>query len=244
MRVLKGIAAAFSTYSVLPMPRVPWDADSARYALCAFPLVGIVIGLALFAWRLLPLPPAVFAAGAVVLPLLVTGGIHMDGFCDTLDALCSHQSREQKLAIMKDPHMGTFGAIWLGCYLLFSFALFYEASSIIPVCVGYVLSRALSALNALTLPNARGSGMLLSLTENAARRAGLWCAGCTILLCAACMLLLAPRMGLACLLLCGLCTFFYRLFARRVFGGTTGDTAGFFLQICEISILTGAVLCA
>lgn len=43
------------------------------------------------------------------MPLLVTGGIHIDGFSDTMDALSSHAERQKKLEIMDDPHIGAFG---------------------------------------------------------------------------------------------------------------------------------------
>ena len=53
-------------------------------------------------------------ASFVLLPVLVTGGIHMDGFLDTTDALSSWQPREKKLEILKDSHAGAF-AIIMGC---------------------------------------------------------------------------------------------------------------------------------
>ena len=67
-----------------------------------------------------------FAAAAACLPLLITGGIHMDGFMDTVDALASHQSRERKLEILKDSACGAFAVLYCGVYLLLSFALYYE----------------------------------------------------------------------------------------------------------------------
>lgn len=67
-----------------------------------------------------------FASIAVCIPLLVTGGIHMDGYMDTVDALSSHQSVEKKLEILKDPNAGAFAVIYCGIYLLLSLGLFYQ----------------------------------------------------------------------------------------------------------------------
>lgn len=75
---------AISTYSVLPTPRVDWNERSLRFSICFLPLVGILAGAALCCWgwlgKALALDGMLSAAVAVALPLLLTGGIHMDGF--------------------------------------------------------------------------------------------------------------------------------------------------------------------
>ena len=75
-----------------------------KYALCFFPAVGVFCTGALWLWYALcctlGVSGVLFAAVAAALPLLITGGIHMDGFMDTVDALSSHQSKERKLEIM------------------------------------------------------------------------------------------------------------------------------------------------
>ncbi|MBQ6212893.1 MAG: adenosylcobinamide-GDP ribazoletransferase, partial [Ruminococcus sp.] len=67
-----------------------------------------VIGGLLIVWRIvcdcLGIGQLLFAAGAVFLPVLVTGGIHMDGFCDVNDARASYADKEKRLEIMSDPH--------------------------------------------------------------------------------------------------------------------------------------------
>ena len=54
--------------------------------------------------------------------VVITGGIHLDGFIDTCDGLLSHYGRQRALAIMKDPHIGGLGATALGVLLLVKFA--------------------------------------------------------------------------------------------------------------------------
>lgn len=65
------------------------------------------------------------AVGAL-LPILVTGGIHMDGFMDTSDALASWQSPEKRLEILKDSHVGAFAVLGCAGYLLLDAALLSE----------------------------------------------------------------------------------------------------------------------
>ena len=102
-----------------------------------------------------------------------------------------------------------------------------------------MLSRGLSAFAALTLPNARGGGLLAAVTGE--RRRGRWLPLCGALLCAAGLAVLEPGylwIGGAALL----ALWYYVKTAKREFGGTTGDLAGWFLQLCELACLAGLVL--
>ena len=240
MTFFKTLSVAFSTYSALPMPQFPWDEKNMRYAICAFPLVGIVCGAALALWSwlcgILNIGGMLFAAVAACLPLLITGGIHMDGFMDTVDALASRQSRERKLEIMKDSACGAFAAIYCGIYLLLSFGLYCEIGTI-----GwgggliFVLSRCMSGLCAITMPNARKTGMLQAFTEQVHKRTAVAILLILLLLTAATMVFFAPVS-----LVLGLLTLlWYRRFAMQQFGGITGDTSGFFLQVSELVMVFG-----
>ncbi len=246
MRWIQSFWVALSTYSVIPVPQFTWDRNNMRYALCFLPFVGIFCGGALLFWTwlclALDISGILFAAVAACLPLFITGGIHMDGFMDTVDALCSHQPRERKLEILKDPHCGAFSILYCGAYLLLQFALLfalYEAGHITVCCPIFILSRSLSALCALSMPNARGDGMLSAFTKDAKQTAAMSALAAVSLLAGGAMLLLSPLPGMGGILL-GLGTLaYYRRMADKQFGGATGDTAGFFLQLCELSMLAG-----
>ena len=74
-----------------------------------YPLIGTFIGLAL--WGLAVLlgvlfPPPVVSVLLLVSALLVTGGLHMDGWADLIDGLSGSYNREDALRIFKDPHVG------------------------------------------------------------------------------------------------------------------------------------------
>ena len=113
MIVLETVCVAFAMFSALPVPHVDWNERNMRYAMAAFPLVGAVIGALWCVCGLLPLPDMLKAAGFCLIPVAATGGIHLDGFADTSDALSSYGDREKKLAILKDPHCGAFAVIRL-----------------------------------------------------------------------------------------------------------------------------------
>ena len=91
--MLKSIIVAFSMYSKIPMPQVEWSEKSMRYYMCFFPAVGAVIGLCVvggyFLMEKLKMSQSAAAAILTALPVLLNGGIHMDGFMDTMDAKSS-----------------------------------------------------------------------------------------------------------------------------------------------------------
>lgn len=111
MKLLYSCIIAISMYSRIPMPQIQWTKERMKHALCFFPLVGLIQGLFLALWLWLAeevfrLSPAMTGLWAAALPVLITGGIHMDGFLDTMDGVCSYGDREKKLEILKDPHLG------------------------------------------------------------------------------------------------------------------------------------------
>lgn len=247
MRFFEPMWIIINTYTVLPAPRFEWNEKNMRFSICFLPLVGLIIGAALYLWawvsKALGIDGVFFAAAAAALPLLLTGGIHMDGFMDTADALASNQPCEKKLAILKDPHTGAFAVIYCGIYLLLSFGLYhalFQTQALPVVCLGFILSRALSALSAVTLPNARKEGMLNAFTEHAQKRAAVAAMLAVALLALLFMVWISPSAGgfAACFSL--LAFHLYRRLAMKQFGGVTGDTTGFFLQTCELALLLGA----
>lgn len=249
MVLLESLWVALSTYSVVPVPHFDWNERNTRFAICFFPAVGLLCGGALWGWtalcRLLDVGALLFAAAAAALPLGVSGGIHMDGFMDTVDALASHQPRARKLEILKDSRCGAFAVLWCTAYLLVCAGLYgelYLRGQVLVLCPVFVLSRALSALCAVTMPNARGSGMLCAFTEHAQKAGAAAAASAVAGGAAAVMVLSAPLPGGGGVLAALLAVCLYRAMAKKQFGGATGDTAGFFLQVCELAAMAGVLI--
>ncbi len=233
---MRSIVIAFSMYSKLPMPQVPWDKRPLAWALVAFPLVGVAVGAALYGWLWLWdrfSLGLLGAAGAVAVPILLSGGIHMDGLCDTFDALASNQPRARKLEILKDSHAGAFAICGCGVYLLVLFAAWSEVPHRLAPALALtpVLSRCLSALAAVSWKNARGSGLLASFTAPMDARRAKWL---LLALTVAVMTGLALLDGELAALAAALMFWYYRLTAYHQFGGITGDTEGWSLQLCEL----------
>ena len=247
---MKSVIIAFAMYSKLPMPRVDWEQKALSWALCWFPLVGLFVGAVLRLWLALAhwlgFGDIFTAAFALLLPIALSGGIHLDGFCDTCDALSSHQSREKKLEILKDSHTGAFAIICCCLYLIFFFSVWCEVEpeggALWVLSLGPVLSRSFSGLAAVSWPNARGSGLLATFTQPMEAQKARAVLLVWVAVCAVAMIALDPVTGTAAVAGAGLSFLYYFVMSRRQFGGITGDLAGFFLQVCECAMVLAVVL--
>ena len=247
MPVIRSLLIAFSTYSRIPVPQVEWNEENRRYSMCFFPLVGLVTGLLVWGWlslcACLKTGPFLQGAVAALLPLLITGGIHMDGYMDTTDALASWQSQEKRLEILKDSHTGAFAVMGCAGYLLLSAALYSEADPAAGLRLAgvFVLSRALSAFALVRMRNARNRGMLDDISRVAEKRLVTLSGGVYALLCLVLWLATGVRTALLCVLAAVLCYLYYQHMSYKQFGGVTGDLAGWFLQVTEL-VLTAVIV--
>lgn len=245
--MLNSLVIAFAMYSKIPMPKAEWNEKNMRYSLCFFPWIGAVTGLCelccFYALRHLFGEGLVRAALMTAVPLLVSGGIHMDGFLDTVDAKSSWKTREERLMILKDPHTGAFAVIYGVLYLLVTFALYHEISEkALPLmAVGYVFERVLSGLSVTVLKKAKRDGTASAFAEASGKKVK-WVLAGEGALCMAAFLLLNPLAGALCILTGAVCFIYYRGMAYRHFGGITGDLAGWFLQLTELLLLLVLVL--
>ena len=178
MKIAEAIGAAFGTFSRIPVPKSAWTDFGSTHALAAFPLVGLAEGFLMTAWgymaNLFGVPATIVAAVLAALPVAVTGGIHLDGLCDTSDALASWAPRERKLEIMHDPRAGAFGVIGVVVYLILQFSLFtalpLTAGTFLALLCSLVFSRALSGLAVECWPRGRTAWPRGSRLRRSARR--------------------------------------------------------------------------
>lgn len=229
---------AFAMYSKIPMPAADWNKESMKYAMCFFPWIGLVIGLIEYGlYRLLVFFSAgeLFAAAAAVLvPVLVTGGIHLDGYLDTMDALSSWREKERRLEILKDSHAGAFAVIMGGVWFTAELGAASEINgAVFPAFAAlFWISRCFSALSVLWFPSANPKGTAAAFGRQAQRKAVtavmlvyLAVAGVFLWMVHPVCLTLLPAAALV-----WLC--YYRM-SRKYFGGITGDLAGWFVSVCE-----------
>ena len=251
MWLFETLAVAFSMFSALPVPQTEWNEKNMRYPLAAFPLVGAVLGLAWLGWTALcaalALPDVLRGAGLCVLPALLTGGIHLDGYADVSDALASHAEPARRRAILRDAHIGAFAAIRLCVYfaVLFALCCVLEPTKEGLCCLGlgFVLSRALSGVSLTVLPIAPGSSLARRFADAADKRRVRTILAVTAGLCLLGTALLGGwRVFLAALFVSAALTFRCGRTAVKRFGGISGDLAGWFLVKEEFWLLAAQVV--
>lgn len=239
------IAITFITRIPLPQPENVTSEEftqSQHY----YPLVGLLLGGALWAslTLLLPLyPPLITAALLLILELLLTGGIHLDGFMDSMDGLLSARTPERMLEIMKDSHVGAFGAVSAMVYLLLKFTLLAELLTLESPLVPYVvlfmptLSRWIFLIGVHFFPYARAQGFGKGFHETSRKTQWIfWGEGLLLLLLTYTILQWSGIVGL---MIATLFIFFFTRRVSRLLGGLTGDLYGSSIELSELLFLLG-----
>lgn len=210
-----------------------------------FPLVGLLIGAALaLSYNILVyiLPHAVVCAFILAINVALTGGLHIDGFIDTIDALASGADKKRMLEIMREGRPGAVGIaaailLFLAQYsLLVSLPKGTIEASLITMAV---LSRASFVVSSAIYPYAReGEGLGRRFAQRLGRKE-LWMAGLTALIVVAYIFKLS---ALLFILIVSAVILTFNGYIRGKVGGITGDTIGALGEIIETVSLALAVV--
>ena len=126
-RCFRAMMMCFGMFCAIPCPYRKWDENARPMTTLFLPLVGLLIGglwtLTAYLIQLFSVPSLVGGAVLCAFPFLITGGIHMDGYMDVVDAVRSCRSPEERRRIMKDPHVGSFAVLFAVLLIMVQFAL-------------------------------------------------------------------------------------------------------------------------
>lgn len=240
--IVNGFVIAVSMYSKIPMPKAEWNKQNMRYALCFFPVIGLVIGALLYAWSEVCIAcgfgQTCFALTGAVIPIIITGGIHLDGFMDTADALHSYEKKEKKLEILKDPHVGAFAVIAAICFFLLygaGLTLIWKEYQLLLLGLSFIVSRTLSGMSLVWFPSAKKEGTLYSFSSMAHKKTVRIVLVTILAMCFVSAVMIQPVIGAVMALAAMWVWTYYYYMCKKHFGGTTGDLAGYFLCLCELS---------
>ena len=239
-RLANSMGIAFSMYSRIPMPRCDWTDENMRYVMCFFPWDGAVIGLLCVLWQRLALwlglGTPLRVTVLMLLPVVVTGGIHLDGMLDTADALSSWRPMERRIEILKDSHAGAFAILTCAVYFFLLYGVTDSVcADMVPVygCM-FVVSRSLSGLSVVSFPKMKKEGTVANFAKKAETKRIQITLVCYLAAAGAAMVWLKPLYGIAVLLgALAMFAYYYRM-AMKNFGGINGDLAGWFLSWCEL----------
>ena len=127
---LEPLRAAVGFLTVLPIgrsisPGQPSGQRAVSNSRAFFPFVGLLLGLvlAVVEFAVAPIFPIYLTAGVLLLVMVITTrGLHLDGLMDVCDSLFGGYTKERRLEIMKDPHVGAFGVVAGSMLILLKFA--------------------------------------------------------------------------------------------------------------------------
>lgn len=238
LRELK-IALGFLTLFRTPVSPEPDMKDVGRSS-WAFPVVGAIIGIVLtifYALCSIFFPQVVCALLVVILWVVLTGGLHLDGWTDCWDAFGAAVSTERRREILKDSRLGAFGAIALILLLTTKVVTLMVMNSLTAaIFIAPILGRSMMIL-ASQGAKTSGSGMAAGFLEGVQRRSCNFCWGSSIL-----AGLLAGLTGLLSVAAAYGAALWFRRFAESRIGFINGDVLGSICELVEVTVLI--ILCS
>ncbi|MFN3721787.1 MAG: adenosylcobinamide-GDP ribazoletransferase [Paracoccaceae bacterium] len=234
--ILADLASAFGLLTRLPFPQTRHHRPQACWA---WPLVGLVVGglAAAVGWITMALGLPVGLAVALMLAVgaMATGALHEDGLADTADGLFGGWTRERRLEIMKDSHIGSYGTLAL---LLVTLAIWtvlgvlLESGSYAAIVAAAVLSRTPMALMMALMPQARTGGLSHSVGRPPV--------GSALFAVAVALVIVSPLglMAVAMAGAVGCAALAVALLAQTRIGGQTGDILGASQQMAWLAALS------
>ncbi len=235
------LALAFQFLTILPWPQgAARRPDDMGGSMAFYPMVGAVLGMMMMGLYLLgsgAFPDAVLRPALILLLVVLTGGLHLDGLADVCDGFYAGTTKADVLRIMKDPHIGTMAVLGVVAAVLAKVvllshlpsSLFYSALLVFPV-----LSRGGMVWGTWIAPYARTEGGTGEIFFGTLRSPHVYLATAFL---AVWTVLFAgwPAVMLLALVWGG--TGLFVGYCRRRIGGMTGDTLGALNELLEILIL-------
>jgi adenosylcobinamide-GDP ribazoletransferase len=205
-----------------------------------YPLIGVLVGAVgagvYVLLTTLGLSMVAAAWATIFAQLLLTGGLHEDGLADTADGMAFGRTPEQKLDIMRDSRIGSFGVLALIAVIGLRaslMAMVLPASAFAVLIAAAVASRVMIALLIHIAPRARPEGMA-SLAGEVSRRNLFACFAVSALLL---IVLLDVKLALVALVTALAVALYVKRVAKHHFGGITGDVLGATQQLSEVAVL-------
>jgi adenosylcobinamide-GDP ribazoletransferase len=234
-------------FTAIPIAlEIPMDKEHLRKAVQTFPLLGLFQGIiySLLLYVFLVFTPFSHLAVAFLLwlsTILLTGGIHLDGWMDASDAYFSYQDQEKRIEIMKDPRTGAFGVLSIIILLSCRFLFIYESTMNVQL-VNYLFIAAIpfwskSVMGALllTVKSAKNEGLSALFQRDTASRE-LWIYPVYMAVFLLLFIYFSKEYLLVVFMILptGGCYLFCRRKALKWFGGITGDVLGASVEGTEL----------
>jgi adenosylcobinamide-GDP ribazoletransferase len=226
-------ALKFLTIFPVPDKNVEGPEQIGR-SIAFFPVVGLIIGIVLggvsYLLRFI-LPYQIVSALLVAGLVILTGANHLDGLMDTCDGMAAGRTRDERLTIMEDPHVGAFGIAGACLTLILKYAVFTFTTAMAMLLIFPVISRWTVTAAILNFHSAKNSGTGYAVKRQA-RWSGFLVSSLTTLILS--ILLCGFLKGIALMVSTGVLIMLTALYFKNLYGGLTGDNYGALIELGEI----------
>jgi adenosylcobinamide-GDP ribazoletransferase len=235
---IRSLRAAVSFLTVLPVANADGSAGE-RLGRAYFPAIGALIGLGAGIGLVVTsasATPLLGAAVAVALLCLLTGAIHLDGVADTADGLLAAGDVQRRLAVMRDPHLGSYGVTAVVMVLVLdvsALASMPAERALLALVIAGALSRLATVSVIAFVPYVRASGLGTAAWDRRWRGVDLAIGGAS----AGLLSLLDWRRAVVAVPVVALTTLVLVVLARRRVGGATGDVCGATAELSQLATL-------
>lgn len=248
-QIWNSFAAAVRFLTIFPLGKETGEKIDSRLYLISFPVIGILIGVALLLTLKLfinLIPQFILSSVIITLYLIITRMLHLDGLLDTFEGLLGGQNKEEALRIMKDPHVGSFGIVVAVLYLLsFWGALAHltaleqlKSSGLGALVAASCLGRWAMIFAATISKPARAEGLGAQFLKLQSKENLLWASFIPVIVAVG----IFEWFGLLVLAAVLLLAWGIQLWSQRKIGGVTGDILGAILELTQLLVLFAATL--
>ena len=245
MSLLRSFLICVSMYSIIPVPNIAWQEKDMKYIFYMLVFLGILLGLAEYGIYVtaehFQISSVLYAALSTALIVLFTGGIHFDGYADTIDAIFCHGNQEKRQQVLKDSNSGAFAIIYTITYFMIMFAAFenmYKSVEIFMLIYTFTLSRIFVLYIIAYTKSATEKGLLYTFSKVENKKALLIYAYLVTIFSFILLYFLAGlTSSLMILLILVIISIILNKYFIKVFGGLSGDLAGFSICIYEVCLL-------
>lgn len=248
-----GFLLAWQFFSAVPVKKqLPMTMVTVTWMFSLLPVVGLWMGLFYMGvyegLKFAGVTPLFMAIILVLMMIVVTGGLHLDGWVDMSDAYFSYGDKEKRVAILDDPRIGAFGAMSLVCLLLLKVGVLYEAImqnvSLIPFLVVIpFLGRMAIQLFFSSTPLSKTTGLGAYFKEHVVRKRllGMISVYCAVLIGVASYMGLWSIVLLVAIVFVGVTV--YKKWVMHNFGGMSGDLMGALCEGMEVVLWVAVLFC-
>ncbi len=161
--MIKGFILSLQFFTRIPMNKqIDFNKENLKYSVFYLPLVGFIIGglAGLVFYFLSPYNLMIASFITLLMTIILTGGLHIDGLSDTFDGFFSNRDKERTLEIMKDSRIGAFGVLSIVLIVLFKFILIFNITNLpLVLALSFANSRLVIAWIISTKKSSKSKGL-------------------------------------------------------------------------------------